>query len=499
MRNGQGFIKAKKYNSGTPVTRVIDGGEPAEFKSLFKTWKDKDAATNLGRKYSTGPGKGVARTIQTKFDAQTLHEHSSVAAETGMVDDGSGVKEVFRVEGFDLVPISEEQHGIFFSGDCYVVLYMYKVGEKDNYIIYYWLGNHSKSDEQGTAALRTIELDDRLGGFPVQVRVVQGKEPLHFMSMFGGQMTIFQGGKASSFDGEEAADVGIPASYLLQVRGTTKFNTKAIHEEFRAASLNTNDCFVLVTPEMTAVWFGKGSTGDEREMAKFIASKKSEDPEFIFEGQEKASFWEAIGGKEPYVSEKILKQEEIVGEPRLFQCSNATGNMKVDEIFNFDQSDLVEEDVMLLDAFHTIFIWLGRDSNKIERQEGMRIAKEYLETSPAERDHDSPVIIIKQGREPPNFTGFFGAWDEMFWGEPEEVVIENGEVVNQVGEVVAEAGPCTYEMLTSGPIPDFVDATKKEEYLSDEEFEKVFGMNKEQFGELPGWKKKSIKQNKNLF
>ena len=38
-----------------------------------------------------------------------------------MVDDGTGVKEVFRVEAFDLVSLPEEQHGTFFSGDCYVV------------------------------------------------------------------------------------------------------------------------------------------------------------------------------------------------------------------------------------------------------------------------------------------------------------------------------------------------------------------------------------------
>ena len=86
---------------------------------------------------------------------------------------------------------------------------------------------------QGAAALRTIELDQRLGGTPVQVRVVQGKEPTHFTAMFGGKMTVFQvrialhifslssfpcqGGHASSFDGEEGQDVGIPQSYLLQV------------------------------------------------------------------------------------------------------------------------------------------------------------------------------------------------------------------------------------------------------------------------------------------
>ena len=42
MRNAQGFIKAKQLKPDTPVTRVIDGGEPSEFKTLFKMWKDVD-------------------------------------------------------------------------------------------------------------------------------------------------------------------------------------------------------------------------------------------------------------------------------------------------------------------------------------------------------------------------------------------------------------------------------------------------------------------------
>ena len=35
-----------------------------------------------------------ARTVQTKFDASTLHDNPQLARETGMVDDGSGEKKV---------------------------------------------------------------------------------------------------------------------------------------------------------------------------------------------------------------------------------------------------------------------------------------------------------------------------------------------------------------------------------------------------------------------
>ena len=56
-----------------------------------------------------------------------------------MVDDGKGTKEVYRVENFDLVSVPKEDHGKFYSGDCYVILYTYKVNNRDKHIIYFWL------------------------------------------------------------------------------------------------------------------------------------------------------------------------------------------------------------------------------------------------------------------------------------------------------------------------------------------------------------------------
>ena len=44
-----------------------------------------------------------------------------------------------------------------------------------------------------------IKVDDELDGKATQVRVVQGREPRHFIKMFGGKMVVFSGGKASGF------------------------------------------------------------------------------------------------------------------------------------------------------------------------------------------------------------------------------------------------------------------------------------------------------------
>lgn len=510
MRNAQGFIKKKGYPSYTNVTRVIDGGESSEFKSLFRSWRDRNQQVGLGRQNSASK---IAKTVQTKFDAMTLHENRALAAQTQMVDDGSGKKEVWRVENFELVPVEAKNYGKFYGGDCYVILYTYGTGGTENYLIYYWMGSHSSQDEQGTAALKTVELDDKLGGRPVQVRIVQGKEPPHFMAIFGGRMIVYSGGKASKFDGVDSQGKDHGETYLLQVRGTSQYNSKAIQVECRAASLNSNDVFVLMSSKCVFVWCGKGSTGDEREMAKNIASTSSVESTTVYEGQEKADFWEAIGGEEAYSSDKRLMDTGDAPPPRLFQCSNASGRFKVEEIVEFVQSDLVQDDVMLLDAWDALFLWIGNQSNHQERQLSEKTAIEYLKTDPAGRDPNTPIIRIKQSYEPPNFTGFFGVWDRAMWNNNKtydelrkELQAANPGmtmVVSQTnGNNTGSGTKYPLEILLEKDpenLPEGIDPTRKEDYLAPHDFEMMFKMNQEEFEALPKWKKQNLKKSTGLF
>lgn len=167
-----------------------------------------------------------------------------------MVDDGSGTKEIYRIIDKQLSPVPHVEHGKFYGGDCYVINYGYTAGGTEKNIIYYWLviciepkndfksklnyldsfqGSTSGQDEKGIAAVMAVELDNKLGGRAVQVRVVQGKEPDHFLAIFGGKLVIYSGGRASSFESQEGEkDDVLGDTFMLQVRGNASHNTKAI-------------------------------------------------------------------------------------------------------------------------------------------------------------------------------------------------------------------------------------------------------------------------------
>lgn len=73
-----------------------------------------------------------------------------------------------------------------------------------------------------------------------------------------------------------------------------------------------------------------------------------------------------------------------------------------------------------------MFLWIGAEANATEKEGALSTAQEYLETHPSGRDPDTPILIIKQGFEPPTFTGWFLAWDPHIWSVRN---IENEDIV----------------------------------------------------------------------
>lgn len=64
---------------------------------------------------------------------------------------------------------------------------------------------------------------------------------------------------------------------------------------------------------------------------------------------------------------------------------------------------------------YQVYLWIGKGANEKEKHEAVVTAQEYLKSHPAGRDLDTPILVVKQGFEPPTFTGWFHAWDPQKW------------------------------------------------------------------------------------
>uniref|UniRef100_A0A8C5ATC9 Scinderin n=1 Tax=Gadus morhua TaxID=8049 RepID=A0A8C5ATC9_GADMO len=405
MKTAEGFIKQMGYDPNTQIQVLPEAGETAIFRQFFSGWREKDQSEGFGKVYVTNR---IAKIQQTQFDASKLHSSAQMAAQYNMVDDGSGETQIWRVESSGRVPVDADTYGQFYGGDCYIILYTYRKGQ----IIYTWQGASCTLDELTASAFLTVELDRSLGGNAVQVRVSQGKEPPHLLSLFKTTpLIVFKNG-TSRLGGQAPP----PATRLFQVRRNLSTITRIAEVEARASSLNANDAFLLRTPGGRGfLWVGRGASGEEEKGAQYISEKLVCNSKRIAEGEEPADFWDALGGKSDYQTSDNLQSQSMSHPVRLFGCSNKTGTFMVEEVpGEFTQEDLAEDDVMLLDVWDQVFLWFGKDANDLERTESVRSAQQYIETDPGGRDPRTPVVTVKQGHEPATFTGWFLAWDPSY-------------------------------------------------------------------------------------
>ena len=213
--------------------------------------------------------RGKAWELVAGANAETAPWEESNVAGIGSVDDralrkaaaqtepawrGCGARpglEIWRVQQFKMVPWPKEDYGQFYEGDSYIVLHTIDPEEADadadvappggpgahrarvggssgasaveatggrrelHHHIYFWLGLQSSVDEQGTAAYKTVELDDLFDGRCVQHREVMMHESEAFKALFP-RIVYLKGGVASGF--RHVVDLGAYPTKLLQAR-----------------------------------------------------------------------------------------------------------------------------------------------------------------------------------------------------------------------------------------------------------------------------------------
>ncbi|KAI8846228.1 hypothetical protein BC829DRAFT_376011 [Chytridium lagenaria] len=249
---------------------------------------------------------------------------------------------VWRIEQFKVVAWPESEYGSFYSGDSYIVINTYKKPDLDTLFhdIHFWLGLSTSQDEAGTAAYKTVELDDFLGTVPVQHREVQGFESNLFLSYFK-EFEVQEGGVESGFRHVKPEEYR-PRLFQVRVnpgrRGDSGLVIREVPTTYK--SLNSGDVFIYDSGVSVFQWNGKSASGIEKAKAAEFSRKLSDDRKglakvkVVDEGDSDVSaFYTAIGGFGPITSaeEADKARQPAPFEKTLLRLSNASGHLSFKE------------------------------------------------------------------------------------------------------------------------------------------------------------------------
>lgn len=408
------FVGNQTRPKSTRIMRIIQGYETHSFKSAFDSWPS--GSTTSGAE--EGRGKVAALLKQQGVGIKGMTKGAPINEEVPPLLEGGGKTEVWSINGSTKTPVSKEDIGKFYSGDCYIILYTYHSGDKkEDYFLCCWFGKDSVEEDQKMASQLATAMSNSLKGRPVQGRIFQGKEPPQLIALFQ-PMAVLKGGISSGYK-KFLADKGLKDDTytadcvaLIRISGTSLHNSKAVEVDAVATSLNSNECFLLQAGSSIFSWHGNQSTFEQQQLAAKVAEflKPGVTVKHSKEGTESSTFWSALGGKQNYASKTVV--QEIVRDPHLFTFSLNKGKFEVEEVYNFSQDDLLTEDMLILDTHAEVFVWVGQSVDSKEKQSAFEIGQKYIQTAASLEGLSPkvPLYRVTEGNEPCFFTTYF-SWD----------------------------------------------------------------------------------------
>ena len=329
---------------------------------------------------------------------------------TGCPWDGVGAEagvDVWRMERNNVVPVKEV--GVFYEGDAYIVLHTFTYPGSDtlHYSIHYWLGFQTSQEAWTSVAAKTVELDDFLGGKPVQHREMQGYETESFLELFP-TFTLRKG----------AIDESRPARAekvrLLRVAG--KFNRTQLHEfPVDLKHLNSHDVFILDAGKQIFQYNGRNTNAwvkrkgcevlenmqDARKLphsaVHTVAGTEDECPQF----------WMFFGGIKDVTDsprDNVVVSKD--GEAKVFGISKDMQRLTEPRLATFEA--LHPSTALLVDTTYSLFIWGGFDVDAAAlKRSYLKICETYLADHPTRSMRSTPVVYCTQGNEPDEFVELF--------------------------------------------------------------------------------------------
>ncbi|KAK3314064.1 gelsolin [Apodospora peruviana] len=352
-------------------------------------------------------------------------KYNSAASEPAWNDGRVGVESglfVWRIEDFTVVPIPKANYGQFFEGDSYIVLHSWKTGSNNNmklsHDIFFWLGAKTSQDEAGTAAYKTVELDEFLHGAATQYRELQASPSDGFVALFP-RLTVRRGGIASGFRHVEEAEKEEVTTLLRVFKHAASGRADSIvvlEVEPTWQSLDEGDVFVLDKGDKIWVWQGKKCSPMEKAKAAQVVHDmtlaKHVDVEVLSQNESRSrTVVSLLGGAGDEGDFHCPRPMGVLGDharpKKLFRLSDASGQLTFDLVKQDSQikrSDLDGSDVFLLDdAGKEIWVWEGGSASRAEKAMWLKVAQAYIRKLQGEDGQSdaylTPIAKVKEGNE----------------------------------------------------------------------------------------------------
>jgi len=376
---GKSFLKAHNKPKGTRVTRVVEKAEDVHFKSFF------DGFYPI-LKVEHGASLGFDTSVTANQDMDKVANKKREAVDKLLTKLGKYSVKVYLNQNDENVEIPEQEYGHFFQDNVYTIDVK---GENHRYLVQ-WFGPRLPSDQVSEFRQYLNKLTDNIFSPReiTRISVMQGHEDDTLLTFFPHGFICHDGPRLPFSERLEKIKSN---GCLFKIQGPFGEKPQAIEQDqILCEKLNSNEAFFVVAKggEACYYWIGEGASEDEaayaQKLGAILCPGASQNTGFK-EGEETDDFWASLGGKTTYSS---IKEMGIAPgfEPRLFHCSNCQGYFHMKEIYNFQQTDLNNNDVMVLDVYSTIYIWVGRNSNEVERKNVIKKVEKYVENITDGRD-----------------------------------------------------------------------------------------------------------------
>ncbi|XP_057545488.1 villin-4-like [Amaranthus tricolor] len=397
----------------THIIRVIEGFETVVFKTKFNSWpSNAEVAVS-----EDGRGKVAALLKRQGVNVKGLVKAAPPKDELQIYIDCTGNLQVWRINHNKMDLLSAFEQSKFYSGDCYIFQYSYPGEDKEEHLIGTWFGKQSIEEEQISAITLASRMVETMKFTPTQARFYEGSEPIQFFAIFQ-SFFVFKGGLSEGFKTYIAENELPDDTYtedgvaLFRVQGSGPDNMQAIQVDLVPSSLNSSYYYILHSGSTVFSWSGNLTSSEDQELVErqLDIIKPNLQCKSLKEGAETDQFWKLLGEKTEYPSQKIARDPE--SDPHLFSCHFSKGVLKVAEIYNFSQDDLMTEDMFILDCHSDIFVWVGQKVDSKTKMQALTIGEKFVERDflLEKLSPKVPIYVVMEGSEPPFFTRFF-TWD----------------------------------------------------------------------------------------